>query len=114
MTLKDQLLLDRSVFLDGDEFGEELSLTLEGSAPALVMVVRADDLTTDRTQGPSQVEGVFARHTVLHYRSDALAARPVEGQRLTIGTGATAERWYVTRVGEVAGMLEVTLERQET
>lgn len=111
---RDQLALDRdAVFLNIEEFGEPVVITVEGGAPVTVTAVRDDDLTTPRTRGPDEAEGVFARRTVLHLAA-GLITRPVEGQRLTLGSGAAAERWYVVRVSEAEGMLEVALERQET
>lgn len=105
---RDQLAADLATFLNLDEFGE--ALVIDG---VTVTAVRDDDLTIERTQGPPQVEGVFASRTILHLRSTAIT-RPVEGQRMALGTGAALERWYVTQVSEAEGILEVTLERQRT
>jgi len=116
VTLRDQLLLDRSVFFDAEGgFGEELVLTLdeENPVPVTVIAVRDDDLTTKRTQGPQELEGVFTSRTVLHLASGQIT-RPVEGQRLTLGAEASSQCWYVRRVSEAEGMLELLLERQET
>lgn len=108
MSLRDQLLLDRAVFLDPLEFGE--ALVVDG---VTVTAVRDDDLTIRRTQGPPQIEGVFTSRTILHLASGQIP-RPVEGQQLALGTGALRRLWYVRQVSEAEGMLEVTLERQET
>lgn len=105
MTFRDQLLVDRSVFVNAAEFGEEL--TIDGVS---VVVVREDDTTAP---GPGRVEGVFVGGLTLHLATGQLP-RPVEGQRLTLGTGQTAEQWYVRHVGEAEGMLVVQLERNQT
>jgi len=106
---RDQLALDvAGVFLDPEAFGEEL--VVDG---VTVTAVRDDDLTIERTQGPPQIDGVFTSRTILHLAS-GLIPRPVEGQRLAIGTAPAIVRWYVRQVSEAEGMLELTLERQET
>ncbi len=114
MSLREQLGRDLAVFLNLEEFGEELVVTLDGHAPVTVTAVRTDEDTAQRTQGPPQIEGVFTRHTTLHLRADDLAARPVESQRLALGSGASLEYWFVTRVDVAEGLLEIALERQET
>ena len=95
--------LDLAVFLNSEEFGE--SVVIDGEA---VTVVRDDDLTIERTQGPPQPDALWSERTVLHLRADAIT-RPVEGQRLTVD----GDQWYVQQVSEAEGVLELTLERQE-
>ncbi len=109
MTLRDQLLLDQAVFLNEDDFGE--TVVIDGVS---IVAVVDDDFTDEQTRGPSEIEvGVFARHKRLHFATGQID-RPVEGQRPILGTGATAEKWYVRRCTEAEGMLEVVLERHET
>ena len=105
---RDQLAVDAGVFLDLEAFGEQL--VVDG---VTVTAVRDDDLTIERTQGPPPIDGVFTSRTILHLAS-GLIPRPVEGQRLAIGTAPAIVRWYVRQVSEAEGMLELTLERQET
>jgi len=114
MTLRDQLAIDRAVFLASEEFGEQVVIALDGEDPVSLTAVRDDDLTIKRTQGPSQVEGVFTRRTILHFAGGLLARRPVEGERPQVTMGGETLRWYVRQVSEAEGMLELTLDRQET
>lgn len=102
-SFRDQLLLDRAVFLDLAEFGE--AVVIDGVP---VIAVRDDDLTIARTQGPPQAEGLFAQRTILHLAAGQIP-RPVEGQRLSVD----GHHWYVRQVSEAEGMLELTLEQQE-
>jgi len=104
VALRDQLQRDRAVFLNLEEFGE--AVVVDG---VTVMAVRDDDLTIERTKGPRQAEGVFAERTVLHLAS-GLIPRPVEGQRLNVD----GRHWYVQQVSEAEGMLDLTLELQDT
>jgi len=106
---RDQLDLDESIFLNEEEFGE--SLTIDG---VVCTVVQDANLADKRARGQQDIEGVFTSRLVLHLRSDALAARPVEGQRLALGTGASIRHWYCRHVSEAEGMMEIALERQET
>ena len=103
MALRDQLARDRAAFLNPQEFGEAVVID---DVP--VTAVRDDDLTIQRTQGPPQAEGIFARRTVLHLAAGQIP-RPVEGQRLNVD----GQHWYVRQVSEAEGMLELTLEQQE-
>ncbi len=57
---------------------------------------------------------MFSRRATLHLRAGDLPARPVEGQRIGLGTGASLEYWCVSQVDEAEGLLDVALERQET
>lgn len=101
MGLRATLAADLAVFLDPEDFGEVV--VIDGVA---VTAVRDDDLTIRRTQGPPPLEGVYGERTVLFVRSAALT-RPVEGQRVEVA----GQRWYVERVSEAEGMLELTLLR---
>lgn len=114
MIFRDQLLADISaVFLNADELGEEL--IVDG---ATITAVVDDDLTTSYAArsrfGKSEIgDSVFTRHKRV-FVAAGLLTRPVEGQQLTLGSGAAAERWYVRHVSEAEGMLEIELERHET
>jgi len=102
---RDQLALDVSaVFLNEDEFAVEVTIN-----DVTLTAILDDDLTIERTKGPREAEGIFARRRVLHLAA-GLITTPVEGQRLTVDGGS----WYVEQVSEAEGMLEVTLLSQET
>lgn len=111
MALRDQLERDLSVFLDLEGFGE--SVTFDGVA---AVAVRDEDLALERSRGMDRGDGewdgtsdaAWSQRTVLHVRSEDVA-RPVEGQPVTVD----GLRWYVRRVSEAEGILEITLERQE-
>ncbi|MFH1834011.1 MAG: hypothetical protein ABH877_03215 [bacterium] len=110
MAFRDQLLADISaVFLNADEFGE--ALIIDGTT---VTAVVDEDQTAPHTMGPPEIgDSVFTRRKRV-FVAAGLLTRPVEGQQLTLGSGAAAEKWYVRHVSEAEGMLEIELERHET
>lgn len=117
MTFRDLLALDIATFLDVDEFGELVSIALDRCEPVDLTAVRDDDLTIERTKGPPQPaldDSIQARRTVLHFAAGLLDRRPVEGERPLVTMAGESLRWYVRQVSEAEGMIELTLERQET
>jgi len=111
---RDQLAADvGACFLNLDEFGE--AVTVDGVL--VTAVLEADGATGQGAvggrAGGDSCEAGFVRRLTLHLASTAIT-RPVDGQALTLGTGATAVEWYVRQVDEAEGVLSIQLERQES
>lgn len=110
-TLKDQILLDRAVFLNPKEFGEEM---LIDGIPCLGVWTDEQDQPVKQFfgQGWDEVMGVFTMERVLYFmRTDgAKMDIPVPTQELDID----GKRWTVRDALLEGGMVKAVLYRNES
>jgi hypothetical protein len=110
-TLKEQIALDRFVFLNPEEFGEEISID---GVPCLGSWDEKAEQPVRQYfgAGMEDVMGVFTRERVLFFmRADGGSLRtPVPGQELNVD----GIRWTVRDAKREAGIIELNLYRNET
>jgi len=100
---KDQLAKDvRSTFLNPNEFGE--LITMDGREIIAVLESNAEN-----DHPLKHAYGLSIHQIVLHIDEEELGFRPVQGSRTEIN----GEKFYVVSTKSEAGMLSVTLDRNQ-
>jgi len=101
MGFKDQLALDTAVFLNTDEFAD--THNIDGEQVTCVF-------DNDIFQKGQTADGVYISIKKLFIKSADLPDRPVVGQHVRVD----GELYLVSDSTEVMGLLEITLEANET
>jgi len=106
MSFKDAANEDLASFLNLDEFGEEIEVNNK-----TIIAVFDEDLSKRRPKALSDQnpEGLFITEKTLYARIENIE-RPAEGEVLRVN-----KRMYLVKeVSEAAGLLEITLEVNES